>query len=114
MYSLKRFFLDAFVPAICVLGIAYNFLVALNGEEGIRARALYSEKVAEKAAELDALQHQREVLTRKSYLLSLRTLDKDMLDESSRRVLGYAAEGEYVISIHELDRLLQHTPPSQK
>lgn len=107
MFSFRRFFFDAFLPAICVLGIAYNFLIALNGDEGVRAHALVREDLDERSQELFELREHRAWLERRAELLSMNTLDNDMLDESARRVLGYAAEGEYVMPAGEFDRLIR-------
>ena len=106
MVSFRRLFLDTLLPAICVLGIAYNCLIALNGDEGIRAHQLVKDSLTEKQDELAELEVMRDRLEKKARLLSLRTLDQDMLDESARRVLGYAAPDEVVISVNELEKLL--------
>jgi len=107
MFSFRRFFFDAFLPAFCVIGIAYNFLIALNGEEGVRAHKLVRENLTEKQQELRELEEHREWLSRKADMLSVKTLDDDMLDESARRVLGYAADGEYVMPAAEFDQLIK-------
>ncbi|MGV6800846.1 MAG: FtsB family cell division protein [bacterium] len=106
MLSLKRLFFEAILPAICVIGIGYNALLALNGDEGIRAHKLVIEKLEARQVDLNRLQRQRQELEQRATLLSSAGLDMDMLDESSRRVLGFAADGEYVISMQELDILL--------
>ncbi len=111
MISLRHFLVNTFLPAICVLGIIYNFLIALNGEEGIRARELVREKLVEKRVELADAKVQHSQLENRATLLSLRTLDDDMLDESARKILGYAAEDEYVLSMNELERLIRRKSP---
>lgn len=107
MISLRRLFLDTVVPALCVLGIAYNFLIALNGDEGVRANHFINDTIERKHLELAALKAMHTGLEQKATLLSLRTLDQDMLDESVRRILGYAAPDEVVISANELEKLIR-------
>ncbi len=107
MTVFRHFLLNTFLPALCVLGVIYNFLIALNGSEGLRARALTTARLEEANLELASLREYRTDLENKSALLSLRSLDDDMLDESARRLLGYAEHSEKVISMSELDRILK-------
>ena len=105
MFNLRLFILNAFLPALCVLGIAYNFLIALNGPEGVRAGKLVEERLNAKQAELIQIQEYRESLENKASLFSRQNLDLDLLDESARRLLGYADSAEQVISIDELEKV---------
>lgn len=110
---LKRLFFDAVLPAICAIGVGYNVLVAINGDEGRRAFELVQEKRLAQEAELQHLRHQRADLERRAHLLSRAGLDHDMLDESARRVLGFAAPGEKVISLDEIDRITTHSDETE-
>ncbi|WP_306253520.1 septum formation initiator family protein [Parvularcula sp. IMCC14364] len=107
MLKLRNLLLNTFLPAVCVLGIAYNCLIAINGEEGIRARALVNERLQEKQAELEELRLVRAQLENRADLLSRQKLDPDALDEAARQMLGYAAPGEYALSRQEFERILR-------
>lgn len=107
MFSLRRLFIEAILPALCIIGAGYNLLIMLNGEEGLRAHDIVEAKKERREDELVRLQRHRDELERRADLLSMNSLNRDMLDESARRVLGFAAPGENVISIQELDLLLK-------
>ncbi len=107
MFQFRNFLLNTFLPAVCVLGIAYNCLIAINGEEGIRARKLVNERLAEKQAELEELRIMRAQLQNRAELLSSAKLDPDTLDEATRQMLGYAAPGEFALSREEFERVLR-------
>lgn len=98
---------DIFLPAVCIVAIIYNILIALNGEEGIRAHGLVQDELEDREQDLAELKARRQWLERRADLLSARSLDADMLDESARRVLGYAAPGEYAIPASDLDTLVE-------
>ena len=114
MSFLRKIFLDAFLPAILLIGIVYNGLVAVNGPQGLRVlKQLKAEKV-ERLALLQAERARTESLTHRAEMLSLRSMNHDLLDETARRVLGFAQPNEFVITEQELERYLREfsTPKS--
>ncbi len=106
MYALRRILFEGLLPAFCVLGIAYNMLLTLNGPEGMKAKSITETRLGDYTAELEALKLTREKLAREARLLSLDSLNRDVLDERARSRLRYAAPGEFVVPLAELDRLI--------
>lgn len=100
LYNLTR---RLWLPAVLAV-IAYSFVNSLVfGENGIRARQATEAELAEKTAELQALQSERERLEKNVSLLSPGSLDPDLLDEEARSVLGLAGEKELVVILDEED-----------
>ncbi len=106
MVALRRFIFEGVLPAFCVLGIAYNSLLALNGPDGLKAKDMTEARLQDHEETLVALKLEREKLAREARLLSQETLNMDVLDERARSRLRYAAPGEYVVPLEELDRLI--------
>jgi cell division protein FtsB len=84
-------------PLLLVLIVFYLGFHALSGERGLFTWFAESRKLATLKADLADVKAQREALDHKVKLLSDGSLDLDLLDEQSRRVLGMAAKGETVI-----------------
>lgn len=80
-----------------VFVVFYLCFHAISGERGLVAWFKESRKLEALQTELDGLKAQREGLESKVKLLSAASIDPDMLDEESRRVLGYAKPDEVVI-----------------
>jgi cell division protein FtsB len=78
--------------------ISYFSFQVISGERGLLAMAQLSNKVKEAKSELDVVRAERLKLEHKVKLLSPNSLDLDMLDEQSRRILGYAKPQEKIYS----------------
>lgn len=83
-------------PLLVVLAMFYLSFHAVSGERGLFALFAESRKLEVLKAELAEVKAKREALEHKVHLLSDSSLDRDLLDEQARRVLGKAGKGEVV------------------
>lgn len=87
---------------LVVFGLMYYFGSSLmSGENGYYAKQRTTAELETKRAELEILQATRAALDKKVTLLSPGHLDRDLLDEQARLVLGLADKRELVIIIDE-------------
>lgn len=85
---------------LVVFGLMYYFGSSLmSGENGYYAKQRTAAELGDKRAELESLKATREALDKKVALLSPGHLDRDLLDEQARLVLGLADKRELVIII---------------
>jgi cell division protein FtsB len=73
----------------------------MGGENGYYARKDVLAALEVKQAELEALQTTRENLDKKVSLMAPDNLDRDLLDEQARHILGLAGKDELVIFLDE-------------
>ena len=79
-------------------GLMYYFGSSLmGGENGYYAKQRTTAELENKQAELETLRATRQALDKKVALLSPGNLDRDLLDEQARAVLGLADKSELVI-----------------
>lgn len=90
----------AFVGLAVVGYFAYH---AIHGDRGLLAWKALDHDVIKARADLEAIRAERVTLEKRVSLLRLESLDLDMLDEWSRRVLNYSAKDEAVIFTEEDD-----------
>ncbi len=107
MRAVLRLCGETLLPAICVVGIAYNVLVMLNAPEGIRMNKLLKEELAAERATLATLKAERDHLSDRADRLMSASLDKDLLDERVRSVLGLVRPGELMVRMEDLDRIAE-------
>lgn len=87
---------------LVVFGLMYYFGSSLmTGENGYYAKQRTTAELENKRAELETLRATRDALDKKVALLSPGHLDRDLLDEQARAVLGLADKRELVIIIDE-------------
>lgn len=95
---------------ICVIG--YFVYHVIHGDRGLVAWQVLDRDVADAQAELDTVRAERIGIERRVGLLRIQSLDLDMLDEWSRRILNYGAADEAVIFTKDEDaRLLRGAAP---
>lgn len=80
---------------ICV--IVYFAYHVIHGDRGLIAWQVLDRDVADAQAELAAVRSERIAIEHRVGLLRIESLDLDMLDEWSRRILNYGAADEAVI-----------------
>lgn len=85
------------VPAICSLLIAYFIYHALNGRYGVDALAHMREEATRLEYALTDVTLQRTKLAERVQLLRDGTIERDILDEQARLMLGLALPTEVVI-----------------
>lgn len=84
-------------PLLFTLALFYLGFHTLNGDRGVYALLKEQRRLEVINAELDTLVAQRKELEHRARLLNSGSLDLDLLDEESRRLLGYASPDEVVI-----------------
>ena len=85
------------IPAICTLLIAYFVFHAWSGRYGIVSMRNLEEERTRLEFELVRVQEKRAALEARALLLRDGTIEKDMLDEQARQMLGLAGPDEIVI-----------------
>ena len=92
------------VIAMVGLGVVGYFAYhAIHGDRGLLAWKALDRDVTEARADLEVIRAEHVTLERRVNLLRIDSLDLDMLDEWSRRVLNYSARDEAVIFTKEDD-----------
>jgi cell division protein FtsB len=85
----------------CVSGSIGGYFVwhALNGERGLKTKDEYEHKIAILEEDLAHIRAERIQWERKIDLLRGQTIDRDLLDEEARRLLGEAQKTDMVIFV---------------
>lgn len=97
LFELRRRLRSAVVPALCAGLVAYFTIHAVQGQHGLLAWVQVAQQIERVRTDLAVAQAARAALEQKVALLRPDTLDRDMLDEQVRRVLGYVRPDEFVI-----------------
>lgn len=106
MRKIAGFARDIIAPALFACWVAYMAYGAVAGAAGFRVLKKLEADLAAQRAELEGIEARRAALERRAKLLNPKSLDRDMIDERIRSVLGYAREGDIVIPRAEVERLL--------
>jgi len=85
------------VPTIACSFLAYFAFHAQSGKFGMESKAVLAQELAASEARYAKLVERREGLERRVQLLHDGTLERDMIDERARRLLGYTAPDEITI-----------------
>jgi cell division protein FtsB len=96
------------LPVLYVCAAAYIGFHALQGERGIKVWSALKQQIEAATLERDRLAAERDRLDARAALLRKATLNRDMLDESVRRMLNYGRPDEIVIFY---DRRVGQAPP---
>jgi cell division protein FtsB len=81
---------------LVVLVLAYVVYQLLTGERGLIKFVAMTTKSRELKQEIADLERQKQELEKKVYGLKSQSLDLDLLDEQTRRNLGYSKQGETI------------------
>jgi cell division protein FtsB len=85
------------LPVLTVLFVSYFGYHALYGSNGLYSKHIIEDQTRQLQAKLDVLTDRRKALQQQVALLTDGSVEKDMLDEQSRRALNLARPGELVI-----------------
>ena len=89
------------IPLVLFLlsGAAGSYFVwhAQNGERGLKAKLAYKAEIAELSEELEGSVGQRKGWERRIRMLQADQIDKDLLDEEARLLLGRMSKNEIMI-----------------
>ncbi|HEY8005282.1 MAG TPA: septum formation initiator family protein [Methylocella sp.] len=83
----------------CVSGAIGGYFVwhAVNGERGLKTKGEYEQKIATLRSDLDALKLEHASWDHRISLLSGREIDRDLLDEETRSLLGRVNRNDLVV-----------------
>ena len=83
----------------CLSGLIGTYFVwhAVNGERGLKTKDEYERKIAALTSELDGLKAEHALWNNRIALLSGRVIDRDILDEEARAVLGRVRRDELIV-----------------
>ncbi len=94
-------FRSILIPVVLFLlsGASGGYFVwhALNGDRGLNAKVAYEAKIKELSAELNELVAARERLERRVGMMQTDQVERDLLDEEARLVLGRVGKSDLVI-----------------
>ncbi|MBC8128860.1 MAG: septum formation initiator family protein [Rhizobiaceae bacterium] len=85
------------VPAITISFLAYFAVHAQSGRFGLESKSVLTQELAAAEERYAKLVEEREGLERRVQLLHDGTLERDMIDERARRLLGFTAPDEITI-----------------
>ncbi len=92
----KRIFMPLVTPLLFASIIFYFSYHLISGDKGMLALMQLSQKVDDARLEFDSVELDRVKLAHKVSMLYPHSLDADLLDEQSRRILGVAKKGEII------------------
>jgi cell division protein FtsB len=83
----------------CVSGAAGSYFVwhAQNGERGIKAKLVYKEEIRALTADRDSLVAERKRWERRIEMMQAEQVDRDLLEEEARLLLGRAGKTDLLI-----------------
>jgi cell division protein FtsB len=83
----------------CIAGSIGGYFVwhAVNGERGLKTNDEYEQKMAALRGELEGLKSEHALWDHKIALLSGRAIDRDLLDEEARALLGRVNRNDLVV-----------------
>ncbi len=106
--ELKRRARHVLGPFLGIVVVAYFVYHTVHGERGVLAYVQMRERVVEARANLNRLQSEQKFWEHRVKLLYPASIDRDMLDERVRLMLGYARADDIVILVDA------HRTPEQK
>jgi cell division protein FtsB len=89
-FSLALYFLSGSIGT-------YFVWHAVNGERGLKTKDEYERKIAALTGELDGLKAEHALWSRRIAQLSGRVIDRDLLDEQARAILGRVHRNDLVV-----------------
>lgn len=95
--GMKKRLRKALAPALCLLGILYFAYHAVEGDRGLMALARVHADIKRAELDLEVVRQEKAWLADRVDLLRPERIDRDMLDERARIVLGLSRDDEIVI-----------------
>jgi cell division protein FtsB len=96
-YDMRRSLRRAITPCLCICALLYFGYHTVQGDRGIIAYLRLNGQLERTQIELVESNVARAVLTKRVDLLRPENLDRDMLDEQARHILGLAHPNDVVI-----------------
>ena len=88
----------------CVSGAVAGYFIwhAVNGERGLKTKDQYERRIALLREELGGLQEERAVWSRKIALMQGQAIDRDLLEDEARSLLGRVDRNDLVVMLPRL------------
>ena len=80
---------------------AYFVWAAVNGQRGLKTRLEYRQKMAALETELKTLDSERQGWERRIALMRSKAIDRDLLDEEARAILGRVSKDDLVVFLQD-------------
>lgn len=87
-------------PLFGIVAVAYFAYHTVHGDRGVLALLQMQERVTEAERRLEGLEKQKDHWESRVKLLHPDSIDRDMLDERVRVMLGYARADDLVVLMH--------------
>ncbi|MEO1749219.1 MAG: septum formation initiator family protein [Pseudomonadota bacterium] len=84
-------------PALAAAACCYFYYHAIEGRFGLEQSEVYAQQIASLQNQLAALSSERIVLKARTEALSNGSLERDMIDEQARKMLGLSSQNELVL-----------------
>lgn len=95
--NIRSLLLTVAFYAFSAATVGYFTWHAQNGDRGLKAKSSYKLKIAELNQEFEALRRERAEWERRVQQMRTESLDRDLLDEQSRRLLNAAHRNEVIV-----------------
>lgn len=99
---LRALMIPVVLYVVCGLSSSYFIWHALNGQRGLKARDDYMQRLAELDSTLTDLRAERARWRLKIDLVRGETIDRDLVEEESRAMLGRVHKNEVVVFVDSL------------
>jgi len=99
----RGFWRHAILPLFSLAALAYFVFHAYHGSYGLKASEAYRAELDTLKSELASLDQTVSLLEHRTGLLRDGTIEKDMVDEQARRVLGLSRPNDIIITADFLE-----------
>lgn len=103
LYELRRRARHVVGPLSGIVVVAYFAYHTVHGDRGVLAYIQMQERVHEAEARLERIKSEQDYWSSRVKLLYPTSIDRDMLDERVRTMLGYAQADDMVVLIDQRD-----------
>jgi cell division protein FtsB len=94
----RSFWRHAILPLFTFAALAYFSFHAFHGKYGLKAMESYTAELADLQREETRLDGRIAILEHRTSLLRDGTIEKDMVDEQARRVLGLSRPNDIILT----------------
>ena len=104
LYELRRRARHVVGPFLGIVVVAYFAYHTVHGDRGVLAYVQLRERVAEAERRLHRIKDEQDYWNRHVELLNPDSIDRDMLDERVRLMLGYAQADDIVVLLDQNEK----------